>query len=87
MGAGVLVFSLIALALLLPHLVQMYLERLPVAPACPACRSVTRQRNRWPILQRVVSLAATSWCECSGCGWTGRMRWKWASNPLRHGRD
>lgn len=73
-GAAVLVAVLI-----LPIVTQLYLYRLPVAPACPTCRATTRPRQEWLLLRWVPALGATSLGECTECGWRGRMRWRWAT--------
>lgn len=71
----------------LPFLLQRYVERLPVAPACPSCRSVTRETaSRMPALHLLPSLAVTFVGECGRCGWRGRMRWRWAPRRARDHR-
>jgi hypothetical protein len=62
-----------------PVALQYYLNRLPVAPACPTCRATTRVMREWMLPGWVPVLAATSRSECGQCGWRGRMRWQWAA--------
>jgi hypothetical protein len=65
--------------------IRQYVQRLPVAPACPCCSAVTRMSHSGPDpLRFVPHLVATSRGECTRCGWSGRMRWKWAPRTLRH---
>lgn len=55
----------------------VHLARLPMAPACPHCRSVTGQRSRPGLLDRAFAAVADAVArECSHCGWAGRMRWR-----------
>lgn len=75
---------LLALALAAPLLVSAYIQRLPVAPACPTCRAVTRHSDRhWIAVQLFSVLPATFVGECTRCGWRGRMRWRWATRPVK----
>lgn len=77
-GAG------ITLLVLVPLAAHFYVQRLPQAPLCPDCRAVTREISRTFSLSRLLSvLAATSRGECNRCGWSGRMRWKWAARSVR----
>jgi hypothetical protein len=86
MSAGFLTFLILVAFLASPFLLQHYLERLPWAPSCPACRSLTREvRSGWWPGQLVPSLAATFLSECTDCGWRGRMRWRWARDGMRGG--
>ena len=75
----------LAVLLLLAHrLLQRYRERLPLAPTCPHCRALTRPLGSGELLARLLPLLAdTCRGECVRCGWRGRMRWKWASRPVR----
>lgn len=76
-----------ALLIALPVALCLYLQRLPVAPACPSCRAVTREVSRgWSSLQMVPALATTFLGECTRCGWRGRMRWRWATRTVRNNR-
>jgi hypothetical protein len=84
MGAWMVLFGLIAAAI--PALVQLYFRRLPVAPMCPACSSVAREiESGGDPLRWLPPLATTFVGECAGCGWRGRMRWRWAPRRVRRG--
>ena len=77
---------LLATALVaVPALVHLYLQRLPVAPSCPSCRATTRAvgARRWLALDALPALVATYIGECARCGWRGRMRLRWATDPVR----
>lgn len=81
--SGMLALSIIVL-MIAPGILQMYVQRLPVAPACPSCRATTRELHLGRDLLRVVPLLTTTTRgECTRCGWTGRMRWKWAARRVR----
>jgi hypothetical protein len=60
-----------------------YLWSLPYAPECPACKCVTSQPAR---TSRVDSLlarrASVSARHCPRCGWSGRMRWRLATERV-----
>jgi hypothetical protein len=85
-AAAVTILILVAI-LASPFAIQHYLERLPWAPSCPSCRSITREvHSGWSALHLVPSFAATFLGECTDCGWRGRMRWKWARDRMRGGR-
>lgn len=73
------VLAILAVAFAAPYLFHRYLERLPEAPACPSCRTVTRDAGTdgWAAHLAPV-LLVTIVRECSRCGWKGRMRWRWA---------
>lgn len=78
-----LIGAVLAAAILLPVLLQRYIERLPVAPACPSCSFVTRPIGpaaAW--LQLLPALATTFVGECARCGWRGRMRWRWSPRRI-----
>jgi hypothetical protein len=80
-------FSLVMAFGVLAALCQ-YVQRLPVAPACPCCSAVTRMTHSGPDpLRFVPHLVATSHGECTRCGWSGRMRWKWATRTARRSLD
>ncbi len=64
--------------LILPLIVQLYIQRLPQAPACPTCRATTRPLQEWLVWRWMPAIATTSLGECTSCGWRGRMRWRWA---------
>lgn len=71
------------LGFMVPFAVERYLRSLPVAPSCPDCRAVTRALARrsaaWQLLLAQVPITLS---ECGRCGWTGRMRWRWARRPV-----
>ena len=71
--------GVILAVLLLPAMVQLYVHRLPEAPACPSCRRTTRPMGEGHAARLVPALAATTLGECTRCGWRGRMRWRWAA--------
>lgn len=77
-----LILTTAALAVLAaPVLALHYLTRLPEAPVCPSCRSVTTRWERSEglgadLVQAVMS--TTQLRRCTECGWQGRMRWRWA---------
>lgn len=76
--------ALAAVSFAAPLLVLAYIQRLPVAPACPSCRAVTREIDRsWLPLWVVQLLSTTYLGECTRCGWRGRMRWRWATRSVR----
>lgn len=86
MDLSLLTAALAALALAAPFLVAAYVQRLPVAPACPSCRAVTRAVERECLVAPVRSLLPSTFVgECGRCGWRGRMRWRWATRTA--GRD
>lgn len=68
-----------------PMALQLYLQRLPVAPACPSCRATTRAvgARRSLALDILPALVATYVGECARCGWRGRMRLRWARGTVR----
>ena len=56
-----------------------HLARLPYAPDCPACRSVTAQSVRTSRVDRALArYSGADARRCPRCGWTGRMRWRLA---------
>lgn len=72
---------LAAVGLAAPLFAFHYLNRLPQAPACPACRRITTRDDRAgeAAADRVLAaLWATQVRRCTACGWEGRMRWRWA---------
>ncbi len=78
---------LFALMLVAPWAAQHYLARLPYAPECPRCRSVTSPPASVGALDRLYALlAATSVRRCGRCGWGGRMRWRLAEERVRRPR-
>ncbi len=83
-----LVSGVILLLFAAPFALRMYLERLPAAPDCPSCGTTTCATNQGAIGSFVfAALAATTVCECGGCGWRGRMRWRWSLRRLRRRQD
>ncbi|HEX8395197.1 MAG TPA: hypothetical protein VF665_22810 [Longimicrobium sp.] len=57
-----------------------YLGRLPVAPQCPCCRTVTdRRRTAGSVDLLLARLGGAAARECRRCGWAGRMRWRVAT--------
>ena len=62
-----------------PWVVARHLGRLPYAPECPHCRSVTGQRPAHGAFERAYgALTASTVRSCARCGWAGRMRWRLA---------
>ena len=78
--------ALLTALLAAPLLIDRYLRTLPVAPACPTCRSIARERRTSSIADIIPFLSRTFAAECIRCGWHGRMRWKLAGGKL-HNRD
>lgn len=80
-----LLISLTLLTAILGALAAQYLARLPVAPQCPACRSVTGQPAHASGADRLLArLGGAAARQCPRCGWSGRMRWRLA--PEHAGR-
>jgi hypothetical protein len=66
--------------------VWVHLANLPVAPACPHCRSVTDQPRHATVLDRLFGAVANAVArECPRCGWAGRMKWRLAPGRTRAG--
>ncbi len=63
------------------------LVRLPYAPECPTCRSVTAQPVRTTHFDRMLAHRGVSLRSCPRCGWAGRMRWRLAEERARTGRE
>lgn len=81
-----LLFGGVATLLLLSSLFDWYLQRLPDAPWCPGCRSLTRGDDALNALAYLLpSLASTAVRECGSCGWRGRMRLRFAPEGARRG--
>lgn len=73
------IWVLVALSLAASAYTVVHLAHLPVAPACPECRSVTGHRLRITALDRLFGAFANAAArECPRCGWSGRMRWRLA---------
>jgi hypothetical protein len=79
-----LALTLIAAAFAAPFLIDLYLRRLPIAPACPSCAAVARQaalqRLQVSVSPWIPAFGRTFVAECVRCGWKGRMRWKLAAD-------
>ncbi len=77
-----LILTTVAIAALAaPVFALHYLTRLPEAPACPACRRITTRHElgRATGADRLLGVVSpTQVRQCTGCGWQGRMRWRWA---------
>ena len=70
-----------------PWVLTRYVGRLPVAPECPHCTSVTGQRSAHGSLERAYeALTASAVRSCTRCGWAGRMRWRLAPVRVRDRR-
>lgn len=72
------IWTTVALALALSAYALFELAHLPVAPACPQCRTLTGHRRAGPLDRTFAALANAAARECPRCGWTGRMRWRLA---------
>lgn len=81
MGTGIFALTVLVGILIVPVALQLYLHRLPVAPACPACRATTRPVPEILLARCLPAFLVTSRSECGRCGWRGRMRWQWAARP------
>ncbi|MEX2582741.1 MAG: hypothetical protein WD766_05685 [Gemmatimonadota bacterium] len=79
--------AVMALLLAAPLLIDRYLRQLPIAPACPSCRSVAREVSlARSIVDVLPAFGRTFIAECARCGWRGRMRWRWAPHAAGNGR-
>lgn len=57
-----------------------YFGRLPVAPQCPCCRTITdRRRHAGSVDLLLARIGGAAARECRRCGWTGHMRWRVAT--------
>jgi hypothetical protein len=66
-----------------PWLLARWLGRLPYAPECPHCRTVTGAQAARGRLERAYErLTATALRSCAQCGWAGRMRWRLAPQQV-----
>ena len=79
MGADLFGVMLLAVVVLFPMALHLYLARLPVAPACPSCSATTRATPDLALARLLPAMLITSRGECGRCGWHGRMRWQWAT--------
>jgi drug/metabolite transporter (DMT)-like permease len=76
-GFVLVVAAMVAVAA--PWVLARYLGRLPYAPECPHCHTVTGQRPARGALERAYeALTASTVRSCARCGWAGRMRWRLA---------
>jgi hypothetical protein len=75
--------AVMAMLLAAPLLIDRYLRELPTAPACPCCRATARQIERGSAIALIPGFGPTFLAECMRCGWSGRMRWKWARDAIR----
>lgn len=79
-----ILLTLAALCMAIPLGAEWYARQLPIAPACPSCRWITKQLPAQPTFASFVpSLARTFLAECGRCGWHGRMRWTLARESGR----
>ena len=79
-----LMWLALTLAVALPLAAHHYLARLPYAPECPACTCVTSQRVRTGRVDRLFAhLGGADARHCPRCGWSGRMRWRLATERVR----
>jgi len=72
---------LVAGAMASPWLLARWVGRLPYAPECPHCQTVTvtgRRRAHGPLDRVYEALTETAVRTCTRCGWAGRMRWRLA---------
>jgi hypothetical protein len=61
-----------------------YLWNLPYAPECPTCKRVTSQTTRTSRVDGLLARASSvSVRHCPRCGWSGRMRWRLATERVR----
>jgi len=79
MNVDLLTITLFAVVMAAPVLLERYFRQLPIAPACPACRSIARQIGLNSFLFGLIpAFGRTFPAECTVCGWRGRMRWRFA---------
>lgn len=70
-----------------PWVLTRYVGRLPYAPECPHCSSVTGQRPaQGPVERAYEALTGSAVRSCTRCGWAGRMRWRLAPERVRDRR-
>lgn len=88
-----LVLMMIGAAAFLMAVFLDYLRRLPEAPTCPECGSLTCETDRGPLADQILAnMPAMGLRTCRSCGWVGLMRWRLAQQeaPRRvagsHGR-
>ena len=81
-------FVLLIVVMAVPWVLTRYLGRLPYAPECPHCHTVTTgQRPARGAFERAYeALTASAVRSCTRCGWAGRMRWRLAPERVRDRR-
>jgi hypothetical protein len=80
-------FVLLVAVVAAPWVAARYQERLPYAPECPHCHSVTGQRPAHGAFERAYeALTASAVRTCTRCGWAGRMRWRLAPGRVNDRR-
>ena len=81
-------FVLLIVVMAAPWVLTRYLGRLPYAPECPHCHTVTTgQRPARGAFERAYeALTASAVRSCTRCGWAGRMRWRLAPERVRDRR-
>jgi hypothetical protein len=80
-------FAVLIAVMAAPWVLTRYVGRLPYAPACPHCSSVTGQRPAYGAVERASeALTASAVRTCTRCGWAGRMRWRLAPERVRDRR-
>jgi len=73
------VVAAVMMAVAAPWVLARYHGRLPYAPECPHCHTVTGQLPARGALARAYeALTASAVRRCARCGWAGRMRWRLA---------
>ena len=68
-----------------PWVLARWVGRLPYAPECPHCQTVTvtaRPRAQGAFDRAYEALTATAVRTCTRCGWAGRMRWRLAPERI-----
>jgi hypothetical protein len=74
-------------AMVAPMLMVHRAQHLPYAPDCPRCRTMTYGVPRLAALDRLWALVVhTTVRRCGACGWSGRMRWRWATQRVQNSR-
>lgn len=69
-----------------PWMLSRYVGRLPVAPQCPHCRTVTVTAGiqaSGALGRAYQALTSSVVRSCTRCGWAGRMRWRPAPVRMR----
>jgi hypothetical protein len=83
-GVTISVTAVVLLLMAASYLAVHYLVGLPYAPECPTCKCVTSQRMRAGRLDRLFAhLGGADARHCPRCGWSGRMRWRLATERVR----